>query len=69
MSRNDLRTTATVTISCYWMETSKHWLLVARNDRGAVLSRQTVDTTHELDRARTALVLRAVRTELESHLL
>lgn len=61
--------TADVSIACYWMSTQKNWLLVARNARGQVLSRVTAESTAELDRAGANLVLRAVRAELESHLV
>lgn len=60
--------TADVSIACYWMETQKRWLFVARNSRGAVLSRLAAETSSPLDRAGATLVLRAMREELESHL-
>lgn len=62
------QTTATVTISCYWDRNGKGWLLVARDALGRQLASEKVSAPVALDRPGTALVLRAVRADLEARL-
>lgn len=67
MNKRPVRT-ADVTIQCYWNTSRKTWTFVARSSSGEVLSLETAHATAPMDRPGTALVLRAMREELESHL-
>ncbi len=53
------------TISLYWHEGSKVWVLLLQDSEGRVVERQTAETRVPLDRASARLLLRAATAELE----